>query len=122
MLVVGLEGGQYAYYRMTSVDDTLEFDKVAAFQSSSPALPIGCIALTDRGQRIECLAKDWPPLSLGAGGATGATPHAPHFLVFGFDNQIRVHTSLAHNQRVSKVAPSDESFFVRMFLLDQLGP
>ena len=122
MLVVGLEGGQYTYFRMTHGDGSVDFDKIAAFQSSNPALPIGCLALTERGQRIECIARDWPPLPLGADGTAGTTPtpHAPHFVVFGFDNHVRIHTALAHNNRISKAA-HDEIFFVRMYLLDQLG-
>jgi len=125
VLIVGLEGGQYSFFRFALVDGNLEFDKLGSFQSKTPALPIGCFVVTERGQRVECSAKDWPPLPLApdgvSGTATGPTPHRPHFVIFGFDNQVRVHTSLSHNTRFSKTVHEDESFFVRMFLLDQLG-
>jgi len=125
VLIVGLEGGQYSFFRFAFVDGNLEFDKLGSFQSKTPALPIGCFVVAERGQRVECSAKDWPPLPLApegvSGNSTGPTPHRPHFVIFGFDNQVRVHTSLSHNTRFSKTVHEDESFFVRMFLLDQLG-
>lgn len=88
--------------------------------------------LTDLGDHVRPKAIHWPPpmdnpdapdpsvaSTSGSKKAAVVPTHAPHFIVMALESQIRVHTNVGSDSRFSKVS-LDDSFFVNVFILDQL--